>query len=182
MGRTWTVLVLAAIALLSVLPPATAESLVDLADEHVGGPRLNGAASPAQVRELDEAAALFADAGLRLPPVIVRFHEDTDSCKGHDGLFTSRAEPWTIDVCSELAYVLVHELAHAWIRANVPAETRSGYLELRGLDAWNDPTMPWMQRGTEDAAFVMQQVLQNRPEQLTTNWQERIAAFELLVA
>ncbi len=60
-------------------------------------------------------------------------------------------------------------------------ETRSNYLELRGLDAWNDPSMPWMQRGTEDAAFVMQQVLQNRPEQLTATWQERIAAFELLV-
>ena len=132
MGRTWTVLVLAAIALLSALPPVTADPLGGaVVNEHVGGHRLDGVASPAQVRELDAAAALFADAGLRLPAVLVRFHEDTDSCKGHDGLFTSRDEPWTIDVCSELAYVLVHELAHAWIRANVSMEARRDYLARR---------------------------------------------------
>ena len=59
---------------------------------------------------------------------------------------------------------------------------RARYLEARGLTNWSDRSRPWGERGTEDAAFIVQQNLRDVAPRTTVSptWTERIAAFELL--
>ena len=54
--------------------------------------------------------------------------------------------------------------------------------ELVGPATWSDHSVPWAQRGVEDAAFVVQQNLRAvAPTALASaTWADRIAAFELL--
>ena len=119
--------------------------------------------------------------GLVLPDLQVVFSESDDTCRGHFGLFDRSETPWHVKVCSELEFVLTHELSHAWVAANLDEGEKAAYTAYRGLSAWNDPELPWQARGTEDAAFVMQQVLMaERLPPRSPVWIERIAAFEQL--
>lgn len=130
---------------------------------------------------LDEAVERFDRAGLLLPDLQVVFSESDDACHGHPGLFDRGSTPWRVSVCSELEFVLTHELAHAWADANLDEARRTAYTEYRGLPAWRDLDLPWRERGTEDAAFVMQQVLMAKHVPLDSPvWVERIDAFEQL--
>lgn len=130
---------------------------------------------------LDEALALFRHNGLALPDLEVRFFDDKDGCKGHFGLFQQRYSPWRISICSDLPFVLTHELAHAWEAANLDDEDRRRYLELRALTSWNDRDVPWRDRGSEDAAFVIQQNLTaTRRPPSSEEWQSRVERYELL--
>ena len=93
----------------------------------VGGPNDDAArqpltvkhASAAEIAGLDVATHRFAAAGLTLPPLIVAFSDDPADCYGHLGIFDAATTPWTITVCSDLAFVPTHELAHAWLDANM---------------------------------------------------------------
>jgi hypothetical protein len=127
---------------------------------------------------LDEALERFERAGLLLPDLDVEFSDD--GCYGHLGLFDPNSIPWRVTVCSDLAFVLTHELAHAWAAANLDDAERAGYLAHRGLSSWNDPDLHWRERGTEDAAFVLQQVLMSKHLQPQSVWAERIEAYEQL--
>lgn len=128
---------------------------------------------------VDEAVRRFERAGLSLPDVAVEFSDD--GCLGNLGLFDRNTTPWRVHVCSDLEFVLTHELAHAWAAANLTDDDREAWVELRGLPAWNDPDLHWRERGTEDAAFVLQQVLMTeRPRPMSPVWQERSAAYEQL--
>jgi hypothetical protein len=130
---------------------------------------------------LDEAVARFARAGLLLPDVSVGFSDSDDACRGHLGLFDPNSTPWRVDVCSDLEFVLTHELAHAWAAANLDESQRAAYVAYRQLAAWNDPDLHWRERGAEDAAFVMQQVLMaEHVRQDSSVWTERVDAYEQL--
>lgn len=134
-----------------------------------------------QQARLEEALALFHRNGLDLPDLEVRFFEDREGCRGHFGLFQSRFSPWRISICSDLPFVLPHELAHAWEAANLDDQDRRHYLEVRGLTAWNDKEVPWGDRGSEDAAFVIQQNLTaTRRPPSSGEWLSRIERYELL--
>jgi hypothetical protein len=127
------------------------------------------------------AAHLFEAAGLALPTVEVAFSDDERDCDGHLGLFQPSREPWQITICTPLTFVPVHELAHAWIEANVDEETQETYVEHRHKSSWNSSRHDWGERGVEDAAFVIQQNLMAPPSSdLSDEWQRRASAFELL--
>ena len=128
-----------------------------------------------------DAVAQFDAAGLTLPYVQVVFSDDERDCNGHEGLFEPSFDPWRLTICSDLAFVSVHELAHAWIEANTDESTQQTFTELRGKASWNSPNHDWNQRGVEDAAFLIQQNLtSNVTGQLSDEWQRRVAAYEFL--
>jgi hypothetical protein len=135
---------------------------------------------PIRLAETEASIARFADAGLDLPAVTIEFHQNGAPCNGHDG-FIRYVEPiLVINICSDRPYVLPHELAHAWVDANVSEEAKAEYSEAWGLASWNDKSDDWNDRGTEHAAFVVQQNLTASPRRLTGTWQERADAFEQL--
>ncbi len=48
-----------------------------------------------------------------LPPTTIEFHQTMANCRGHDGFIRYLDRVPVIDICSDRAYVLPHELAHA---------------------------------------------------------------------
>lgn len=139
-----------------------------------------GASAEQQVA-VDDAVARFRSAGLELPDVEVRFLADEAECAGHLGLFQRGFTPWRVLVCSDLAFVPTHELAHAWEAANLDDDDRARYVEARGMATWDDPDADWNERGVEDAAFIVQQnLMAEHPIPDSPVWKERTAAFELL--
>lgn len=138
-------------------------------------------ASAAERVVVDEALGRFRRAGLRLPDVEIVFHDDRADCRGHDGLFQTRHTPWRVLVCSDLEFVLTHELAHAWEAANLDDADRDRYVEHRGLSTWDDPDAAWGERGVEDAAFMLQQnLMAGRVDVTSERWVERTSAYEAL--
>jgi hypothetical protein len=140
-------------------------------------------ADRAQRAAVDEAVGRFRSAGLELPDIEVVFSDTDVACAGHEGLFERRFDPWRISVCSDLAFVITHELAHAWEASNLDDDDRARYLEARELTTWSDQDVPWDERGGEDAAFIIQQnlmlIAQQAPSPTRT---ERIQAYLLLIA
>lgn len=132
---------------------------------------------------LVEAITAFAGADLELPGLDISFHTDLDSCGEHHGVFRRTSESWEIRICSsDIESVYEHELAHAWVAANVDERARSDFLNLRGLDRWADQGVPWNERGTEWAAVVIQQGLNGLPlaPTLSNEATSRLESFELL--
>jgi hypothetical protein len=139
-----------------------------------------GASGEQQVA-VDDAVARFRSAGLELPDVEIRFLADEAGCDGHLGLFQRGFTPWRVLVCSDLAFVPTHELAHAWEAANLDDDERARYVEARGMPTWDDRDADWNERGIEDAAFIVQQnLMAKHPNLDTPAWKERTAAYELL--
>ncbi len=138
-------------------------------------------AAPEQRAATHRAVERFERAGLELPAVVVRFSAEKGDCHGHLGFFRPGVRPWTVTICSDLAFVVTHELAHAWIEAHLDEPTRSAYLELRAKDTWNGREAEWRERGVEDAAFVIQQnLMASPPSHLSAEWASRVDANELL--
>jgi hypothetical protein len=140
-------------------------------------------ATASQTAEVDTAIQRFADANLTLPDLNVRFSDNPADCYGYLGTFVTSTTPWTITICSDLAFVPTHELAHAWLERNVDAETRDRYLHARHIKSWDDKRADWNDRGVEDAAFIIQQNLMITPPlPLSAEWQRRADAYELLTS
>jgi hypothetical protein len=124
---------------------------------------------------------MFTVAGLTLPALQIVFSDDDRACDGHLGLFESSQQPWRITICSDLDFVPVHELAHAWITSNIDEPTRRRYLQIRNKSSWNSPQLDWNERGVEDAAFVIQQnLMTNITGELDEEWNSRATAYEFL--
>lgn len=171
--------------LLSLLAGSTQVSAADLtepaSEPSWTGVRLIGLENdPALSSAVDVVIARFSEVGLVLPAVTVEFHDSTAPCNGYDG-FILYAEPApVISICSERPYVLVHELAHAWVDANLTEEAKAAYVEHWGLASWDAKQDAWNDRGTEHAAFTIQQNLMTTPNRMTSTWIERAEAFEIL--
>ena len=138
--------------------------------------------SPTQREQLGIAVSAFLSVGLQLPDIEVGFSDERADCNGGMGLFETAVTPWRITICSEAEFVYLHELAHAWELAHLDDSERYAFMEHRGHSNWADPTAEWGDRGVEDAAFVVQQGLMDRPlpEVLTQEQASRLQAFELL--
>ncbi len=95
----------------------------------------------------------FAAAGLTPPQLQYVFHDDTEACGWHRGLYDP--EKHVVIICNANRETLVHELAHAWVEANVSAELKADFMAQRGLEVWNDHEVPWSERATEHAAEVV---------------------------
>ena len=166
-----------------ILSIASLLSVLGATSNHSARPRLTVEhANTAQTVALDVAVRRFADGNLTLPDLNVRFSDDPAAdCYGYLGTFDAATTPWTITICSDLAFVPTHELAHAWLDANVDVQTRDRYLRARRIERWDDKHDDWSERGVEDAAFVIQQNLMiTPPTPLSSEWQDRANAYELL--
>lgn len=139
-------------------------------------------ATPMQLTRLKEALARFRSAGMLLPDLEIEFHDSSGPCRGHLGLFQPGTAQWRIEMCTTLDFVYEHELAHAWERANLDDATRRRFMEHRGLEVWNDRTRKWADRGTERAAFAIQQGLAGLPlpSALSAETHARLAEFSIL--
>src|SRR5262245_4573290 len=147
------------------------------------GVRVYGADADHQ-RLVRWAFGRYVYAGLRVPSIDVHFHPDTSGCSGHLGSWILGRVDICVVIVSEIARdALLHEMGHAWVDENVPADVRERFMRLRGLTAWNDQDVIWDERGFEHAAETLAWALGHRflapgipdhdPERLT-------AAFELL--
>jgi hypothetical protein len=50
---------------------------------------------------------------------------------------------------------MLHELGHAWLLQHGSQEDEVAFLQLNELDAWADGSVPWHQRGAEQAAETL---------------------------
>lgn len=126
----------------------------------------------------------FEIAGLEPPVVEIAFHRGLSGCGGHLG-FARQGE---VDVCTTLVdpiarRALLHELGHIWLDQNLSDTERERFLEVRGLQAWNDSSDTWALRGYEQGAEIMAWALGERilTPQIPDNEPIRLArGFELL--
>ena len=136
--------------LTSSVPPVPSTSLEPVVS-------VTGASATEALRVV-EALERFRRASLALPDVTISFVASHDACAGYLGLFEA-GPPAEITICDDLEFIVTHELAHAWIHHHVDARVRQAYLHLRDLKTWSGADASWSERGSEDAAFVIQQVL-----------------------
>jgi hypothetical protein len=129
----------------------------------------------------------FADAGIGVPSLEVRFHRERRGCEDRLGLYEDGvAHICGIYVNDMSRRMLLHEVAHGWVESNVSASLEERFLRLRQLETWNDHDVEWEARGTEHAAEIigwavagqpggtgMPSIPMNDPSQLA-------AAYELL--
>ncbi|MDJ0953706.1 MAG: hypothetical protein QNJ81_08500, partial [Acidimicrobiia bacterium] len=47
------------------------------------------------------------------------------------------------------------ELGHAWLLANLTPEGEAEFLAVRGLEHWSNGSVPWHERGAEQAAEIL---------------------------
>jgi hypothetical protein len=112
---------------------------------------------PDQRRMAEWAVGRFEDAGLVLPSIVIRFPgRSLALCRGARGLtFTDRI-PMEVTMCWSDAFILLHELAHAWEAHNLSKYRRQPFMALRSdVDSWAGAEVPWHQRGAEHAANVV---------------------------
>lgn len=65
--------------------------------------------------------------------------------------------------------LLVHELAHAWMRAHLDDDTRAAIVAMTGTSSWNDHADPWVDRGIEWAAEGLRWGLMGDPQATVLN-------------
>jgi hypothetical protein len=130
-----------------LLPGAT----VDPADVAIEA----GQASQQQMAEW--AIDRFAQAGLDLPPLVIRFlGPDLADCGGARGRTYLDQDPIEIRMCWNSELILLHELAHAWEAHNVVAADHETFMALRdGVSSWASTDVAWVERGREHSANVI---------------------------
>lgn len=109
------------------------------------------------------AVTRFAAADLDLPPLQIQFHTDSSRCEGRLGYYRHQVASVCATHTDHMARrLLLHEMAHGWVEANLSGEERARFLELRRLRSWNDDSVEWSERGTEHAAEIMSWALHDQ--------------------
>ena len=112
---------------------------------------------------VDWARDRFADAGLELPDVTVRFDPSKELCGNAEGLYHHEADgERVVTICARESdsfaaqlyrrRTLLHELGHAWDFANLTAEDHDELGRVLGAESWNDSDDVWADRGVESFA------------------------------
>ena len=104
----------------------------------------------------------FERAGLVLPPLVLRFHDERQDCGGNFGLYRAGV-PAQVEICGfnwdrfvvTAKKTLLHELGHAWSQYNLTDDAREQFLVLRDLDTWGDDEFPWNEQGSEQFAEII---------------------------
>jgi hypothetical protein len=128
--------------------------------------------SPAESDAAYRTVALFAEAGLELPPVTIRRHQDAAACNAHDGLHHTDGDRSVIDICTvetddAETRVILHELTHAWGFHYLTPEHKAAFKRLRGWEYWLDYNhAEWKDNGAEQAAEIMVWALSDEPIQV----------------
>jgi hypothetical protein len=166
----------------SVLPEGwwTGLTLPPPADEVVTGTLVTPAGKTVEIH--NGTAALvdllawglgrFSAAGLAEPAVDSVTFEPSRSCAGLSGRVIDDGEYRNLyvcmyerDICTALApcnqpatrarVAFLHELGHAWMIDHVDERTEEAVLDVSGRSAWDDPAIPWVERGVEYSADVV---------------------------
>lgn len=101
----------------------------------------------------------YAAAGLDLPHVEIWMGDNPSDCIHPNtgdpslGFATWRGDQAIVYHCGD-RFVMLHELAHILDRHIVTEPMRTAFLELRGLEVWQDPTS-WLASGEEHFADVL---------------------------
>jgi hypothetical protein len=120
--------------------------------------------SSTQAELIRWAVSRYERAGLRLPPVVVVFHDDEADCRSRRGYYLDGR----VDLCTgtradpQVRDTLMHELAHAWSEASLTVAEFRAFMRLRGLSSWNSSDVFWPQRGFEQTAEVISWTLGER--------------------
>lgn len=109
--------------------------------------------TPDQAAFIAEGEARFAAAGLDLPQIEYVFHDDTEACDWHRGLYYPSTG--TLMICTMSQEALVHELAHAWAESTLSATDKTAFVARRDLPTWDDHRLVWELRGTEHVAEII---------------------------
>ena len=164
-SRTTRLVLAIALSAVVVATPALASATDATASQNVGPVAAAPMNTPVETLRSDgidlAAWALdrYARAGLDLPDVEIHVHEGLTVCDGSFGLHTPGDAGSRIDICTDPQvdphWIILHELGHAWAAANLSDAQRDDFVEMRGLEAWNDPDARWNQRGTEHVAEIL---------------------------
>jgi hypothetical protein len=127
---------------------------------------------PARVQEAEEllewGRQRYADEGLQLPEITLVVHPSLQQCGGRVGRYDESTNEFVL--CRIDRETVLHELAHAWIDHNLDGADRARFVELRGVDEWNDRSQEWADRGAEQAAEILVWALSDRDR--TVRWVE----------
>lgn len=154
-------------------------------------------ATPALAMHVENAIGAFGDHGLPEPTAAsVTFDPDDPFCESHGGRYTDSTRVVLLCFDAETMMrsdeelhrveerLLLHELAHAWTQQHTTAEQREAFMDLHGVQRWNDGADRWHKRGTEIAAETFVWVLWDRddpPRSLASKDPDLLAeGFELL--
>jgi len=123
---------------------------------------------------VDWAMGRFAEAGLELPELTVRFDPSRDLCRNADGRYQYTASGESVvSICTrdsesfaaqlDRRRTLLHEFGHAWDFANVPVGDHQQLGRILGANAWNDSDDIWADRGAERFAETFVFALLDQP-------------------
>lgn len=113
----------------------------------------------------------FAEAGLPLPDVQVRFHVESDPCQGSRGGYTIEDGTHVVLICNaelgparelQVKRTLLHEFAHVWDHDELTDEIRDEFMRFRGSNGWLSG-VPYDERAGEHAAEVITWGLMDQP-------------------
>jgi hypothetical protein len=116
----------------------------------------------ADVALTEWALGRFEQTGLDLSDVSITFHDEKAPCQGQNGYFHP-GDPHRIDICGfnwdrflvTPRKVILHEMGHVWAHENLDQKARQDFLEMRGLEVWNEPGAAWAEQGQEHAAEII---------------------------
>ena len=118
----------------------------------------------------------YESQGLSLPEVTFVFHDSLAPCHLHKGVYHHATR--TLEMCSLDKTTMLHELAHAWANVNLDEEDRGAFMDLRGLDSWNDHADSWERRCTEHVAETLAWALNDEPTHV--EWVETLGDGSLV--
>lgn len=160
LGASFLLLVASGFEVGEASTPDTEGHLALVADSPVDPVEL----SPEEQELMEFGLSRFRAQRLALPEIRFDFTSDIMDCDGHMGMYHRRTS--TVQMCSLDKGTMLHELAHAWANHVLSEADKQAFVELRGLDSWNDQTRAWKQRGTEHAAEVIAWALLEEPNAL----------------
>jgi hypothetical protein len=150
-----------------------------------GGPAATIAGTVEEEAMARWALGRFRDAGLELPALTIGFSDrDQAPCGGSPGRTYFEDVP-RVMVCWDDEFILLHELAHVWVEANVTPADRAAFTALRdGVTAWAGSGIPWSELGAEHAANVVAWGLMETPGAISRTYpndpDSMTVAFEVL--
>lgn len=103
------------------------------------------------------ALGRYAEAGLDLPPLVIRFPgRDLSFCDGAQARAYLAQDPVEVRMCWNDSFILLHELAHVWEAHHVSHDRHERFMGLRdGVEFWASLEVAWDERGREHAANVI---------------------------
>lgn len=115
-------------------------------------------ATAAEERTIEWALRRYQTGGLEgMPDLEVFLHRSDEACNGGIGLYHAGR----IDLCTKDSSEpyqrkhALHEMAHAWTEANIDTDDLERFMDIREIAAWNDRSLDWKERGTEQSAEII---------------------------